>query len=411
MPNGSVGNTPSPAGFEGNDGFGSEDALTSLRISTKGLTSLASYPNPMQKAAQNKWAKARTVNFGLNRPDSPSSLTSTTPDPVKDRPSNGYGSAPAPTGPPQPLTAGPPGFRHFKSSGLDATSKAFRPSDQAAQVPPAVGVIQPRSSIGLQYNAGTGLLPAFDDEGRIPDAGSSIPLPAIERYHRLSTFSSSDHAGSRDLFTPGAPDIPAAIVGGARQKVHDTLPPERIMEYYPHGLPSNYDGRHKPIVDSWHNSAQDPFLERRSKINRSFYSGTEGLVKNMEQIVRDHNYRCLENKIGVIGEERERLRGSHIERLGDDGKVQPPYLSVEEVAKMDDADVTRPLLNMVFATLLRYKEESDSGFSDRNGWPSSFTKADDSLVDKTEEGSMSFFGASREEQVRKKSSRKPRRGY
>jgi hypothetical protein len=156
---------------------------------------------------------------------------------------------------------------------------------------------------------------------------------------------------------------------------------------------------------------QETFSERMTKINRNFYAGTEGLVRNMEQIVRDHNYRCLENKVGVIGEERERLRGSHIERLGADGKVQPPALSVDEVNRMSDADVAKPLVNMAFATLLRYKEESESGASASNAWPSGFIKADDAWVDDTEEGNTSLFTKPKDDLRKKKAPKKARRGY
>ncbi|KAL2260737.1 hypothetical protein VTK26DRAFT_5170 [Humicola hyalothermophila] len=419
MPVAHPGNMPSTAPFEGNDCVGSEDVLASLRISTKALTNLASYPNPAQKAAQNKWAKARTANMGFTRPDSPSSLKSTTPDPAKDRPGNAHGTAPAVPNPPRPLTAGPPGHRAFKSGQLNALAKDFNLEGQVSQASPMVGVFQPVSSIGPQYNAGVGILPAFDDGGGASDADTPSLLPPDERYHRLRSFNPSDHPISRNLSTPGAPDFVAGVADGVRRKISDTLPPERARKYYPNGLPPNYDGRHKPVAENWHanymmtdnNFMQEPSFERRSKINRSFYAGTEGLVKNMEQIVRDHNYRCLENKVGVIGEERERLRGSHIERLGDDGKIQPPYMKPEEVAGMDAAEVTQPMLNMLFATLLRLKEESQSGTSAVTGWPSGFVKADDSVVDSTEGGNMSFFTEPKEEQTKKKVPRKPRRGY
>jgi hypothetical protein len=222
------------------------------------------------------------------------------------------------------------------------------------------------------------------------------------------------------LATPGPFDTVGEVVDGARRKVHDTLPPDRIKQYFPHGFPSNYDGRHRPVSDDWHTKyptaedrfMQESFSDRITKINRSFYAGTEGLVRNMEQIVREHNYRCLENKVGVIGEERERLRGSHIERLGADGKVQPPILSVEDADMMDEADIVKPLVNMAFATLLSYKEECESRSSAQTGWPSGFIKADDAWVDSSDEGNMSFFDTAQEDQSkRKRATRKPRRGY
>ena len=329
------GNMPSPTGCEDNDNVGSEDTLASSRITVKGLTNLASYPNPMQKAAQKALARARTANLGLSRPNTPSSLSTTTIDIGKDRLASTYGTSSAAAGPPQPLTAGPPGQRQFKSMTLDTAPRCLRQEDQISPLSPTASVFQSRPLIGLRNINGAGLLPTFDDEDELEGTERPSQLPTDERHHSLVSRPSSDHAGFRPLATPGPSDLTTEPLDGTRRKIQDTLPADRISQYFPDGFPSNYDGRHKPVGENWpmkypiteDNSAQ-PLCERRSKINRSFYAGTEGLVKNIEQIVRDHNYRCLENKVGVIGEERERLRGSHIERLGCDGKVQPPHLSV-----------------------------------------------------------------------------------
>lgn len=408
------GNLPSPRGFE-NDSVAAEDTLTS-RITVKGLTNLASYPNPMQKAAQNTLARARTANLDLSRPDTPSSIPSTTPDLTTDRLINPYGTTPAATGAPQPLKAGPPGQRPFKPSTLDAASRGLRVD---GQVPPAA--YQPQSPIGLPYNFDTNLVAAFDDDDGISATGRTAQLPRDERQHGPVSRNPHELAGFGRLSTPGPFDTATEELSGARRKVHDTLPPERLEQYFPAGFPSNYDGRHKPVADDWHAKyptaenrfMQETFSERMTKINQNFYASTEGLVRNMEQIVRDHNYRCLENKVGVIGQERERLRGSHIERLGADGKVQPPVLTVEEADRMDEAEVAKPLVNMAFATLLSYKEQSESGAAARNAWPSGFIEADPAWVDTSDEGNTSFFSKSKdEEQLRKKrAGRRPRRGY
>ncbi|KAK4154894.1 hypothetical protein C8A00DRAFT_14041 [Chaetomidium leptoderma] len=410
------GNLPSPTGFEGNDSVAAEDTLTS-RITVKGLTSLASYPNPMQKAAQNTLARARTADLGLSRPDTPSSHPSTAPDLAKGRLFNMYGTAPATAGPPEPLKAGPPGQRPYKSTTLEAASRMLRVEDQ---LPPATSVYHSISPIGLPYNLDTNILATFDDDDGIGGTARTIQVPLDERQHGPVSRNPPEFTGFGRLPTPAPFATVTTALGETRRKVHDTLPPERIKQYFPGGFPSNYDGRHKSMADDWHTKyptaedrfMQESFAERITRINRSFYVGTEGLVRNMEQIVRDHNYRCLENKVGVIGEERERLRGSHIERLGADGKIQPPLLSVEETDRMDEADIARPLVNMAFATLLGYKEESESGTSTQNAWPSGFVKADDAWVDTTEEGNTSLFSKPMEEQLkRKRPLRKPRRGY
>jgi hypothetical protein len=295
-------------------------------------------------------------------------------------------------------------------------SRGIRVEDQ---MPAAV--YQPQSPVGLPYNFDAAFMAALEDDEGTNATGRSAQLPQGERQHGPVSRNLPEAAGFGRRSTPGPFDTATEAMGGARRKVQDTLPPERIKQYFPGGFPSNYDGRHKPVADDWHTKyptaedkfRQETFSERMTKINRNFYASTEGLVRNMEQIVRDHNYRCLENKVGVIGEERERLRGSHIERLGADGKVQPPVLSVEEADRMDEGDVAKPLLNMAFATLLSYKEQSESGTSARNTWPSGFIEADPAWIDTSDEGNTSFFSKHKEEeQLRKKrAARRPRRGY
>ncbi len=414
VPNIRSGNLPSPTGFGGNDSVASEDTLTS-RITVKGLTSLASYPNPMQKAAQNTLARARAANLNLSRPGTPSSVPSTTPDLSEDRLFNPYRTAPAVSGPPQPLKAGPPGQRPFKPTTLEAVSRAVRCEDH---VPPTSSFYQCRSPIGFPSNLDANVRAMLDDDDGFTIPGRRIQLSLDERYHGPVSRNPNDLAGFGRFSTPGLLDTVAEALEGTRRKVHDTLPPERVKHYFPHGFPPNYDGRHKPVSDDWHTGyptpeykfMQESFSQRLTKINRTFYAGTEGLVRDMEQIVRDHNYRCLENKVGVIGEERERLRGSHIEGLGADGKVQPPLLTVEEADMMDEADIAKPLVNMAFATLLSYKEESESRNLGQNAWLSGFIEADEAWVDASDEGNMSYFGESHDDQSsEKRAFKKPRR--
>ncbi|KAK4102705.1 hypothetical protein N658DRAFT_551122 [Parathielavia hyrcaniae] len=413
LPNIRSENLSSPAGYEGNSSTSAEETLTS-RITVKGLTNLASYPNPMQKAAQNTLARARSANLDTSRPNTPSSHLSATPDLSKDHFFNASGGTFG-AGPPQPLKAGPPGQRPFKPTTLEAASRAHRNDDQ---ILPSAGRYQSRSPIGLPYNVDISILAVLGNDEGTGEFGRPVQLSLDERqYGPVSR--NPPHPGFGDISTRGALDMSTEPVDGSKRKVQDTLPPERVQQYYPGGFPSNYDGRHKPIAENWHtkqpaavdNVIQGTFSDRITQINRNFYAGTEGLVRNMDQIVRDHNYRCLETKVGVIGGERERLRGSHIERLGADGKIQPPVLSVEEVNRMDDADIMRPLLNMAFAALLSYREESRSGGSVEDARPTYFMPAEAAWIDNTEEGNMSFFSDSNEDMSRKKNLRKPRRGY
>lgn len=78
---------------------------------------------------------------------------------------------------------------------------------------------------------------------------------------------------------------------------------------------------------------------------------------------------------------------------------------------MGEGEVAKPLVNMTFATLLSYRDESESGNLSQHSWPSGFTKAEDGWVDNTEEGNTSFFSTPKEEQLKRKVPRRPRRGY
>ena len=253
-------------------------------------------------------------------------------------------------------------------------------------------------------------------------------------------------------FDGAAQPPPSKVVA---RKVCDTLPPERIKQYYPNGFPSNYDGKYTPIREDWHAGypiaesqfGNQRFAEREAKTNQIFYSGIQGWSWNMEQAVPDRLPYSAANNVGVIGGERQQLRGSHLDRVGGDGKVRPRQLSPEEVDGMEEADTAEPLLRMALARLMSYKEEGapkspteksktstdnsktstdnsktstdNSKSSTENSkppterpWPNVFVKADDAWVDTLEEGYSSYFSKLGDESVkRKKAARKPRRGY
>ncbi|KAK4242031.1 hypothetical protein C8A03DRAFT_11775 [Achaetomium macrosporum] len=412
------GNLPSPAPFEGNDGTTSEDSLTS-RITVKSLTNLASYENPMQKAAQKALARARTANLNVNRANTPSSSLCTTAEYPKDRLPGTYGATPAPAGPPQPLTAGPPGQRRFKPSVLEPVSRARDSEGQVAHMPLTTGLYRSQSPIGLPYDFGTSILAALDDEDKIEGTAQPNRLPLDGTYHGSVSHNPPAPTRSRPLHheypSAGSESI-TGFMDETRRKVYDTLPPERIQQYYPNGFPHNYDGRYTPIAEDWYTrypiienqAAQKAFSdsERISKINRNFYAGTEGLFRNMDRAVHNHNHRSQESKVGVIGGERQRLRGGHIEKSAADCKVSPPTMSVEEANEMEESDAIEPLLNMAFASLLHYKEASQNETSP-------FIKPDDSLIDHSDKGNQSFFSEPKEEEQPKKKRvvKRSRRGY
>ncbi|KAK3311416.1 uncharacterized protein B0T15DRAFT_571788 [Chaetomium strumarium] len=413
------GNLPSPAPFEGNDGTTSEDSLTS-RITVKSLTNLASYENPMQKAAQKALARARTANLNVNRVNTPFSSLSTSTEYPRDRLPPTYGATLAIVGPPQPLTAGPPGQRRFRPSVLEPVCKARDSDSQVANMPLGAGVYRSQSPPGLPRNFGTSILAALDDDDETTEGtGPSNRSLLDETYHAPVSPIPPVPARFRPLYphyTPGGPESFIGSMNETKRKVYDTLPPERIQQYYPNGFPHSYDGQYTPIAEDWYTrfpitenqTAQKPSSdsEHINKTNQRFYAGTEGLFKHMSQTLDDHNRHSHDNKVGVIGGERQRLRAGHIEKSAVDGKLVPPAMSVEEANEMEESDATEPLLNMAFASLLSYKEASQNGTSP-------FTKADDSLIDHSEKGNQSFFSESKEEEQPKKKKvvKRSRRGY
>lgn len=337
MPSIRSGNLPSPASLEGDDSAALEDTLASSRITVKGLTNLASYPNPMQRAAQKALARARIGNHALSRPVTPS-LPSLAPELDKDRLANNmYGATAAVTGPPKPLTAGPPGQRLFKPSTFEAASRVLKQEDQAAAVPLTSKLFRLKSPIELSRGNPGSSVPSETDPND-PNGGGDLMVrfPFDVRDHGPVSRTSSNQGDFLPYIGPPPAIVAIEGPGANTRRVYDTLPPERIMKYFPNGLPSNYDGQYTPMPENWCQRyplkdgrlPQEHPPELMSKLSRQFYAGTEGLLKDMDQIARDRDRRCSENKIGVIGEERLRLRGGHIEKAGVDGKAQPPLLSV-----------------------------------------------------------------------------------
>ncbi|KAL1838870.1 hypothetical protein VTJ49DRAFT_2094 [Mycothermus thermophilus] len=402
------GNQSSHTGLEYNESAMADDLLTS-RITVKGLTNLASYPNPMQKAAQNTLARARTVDLGLGRPDTPSSSQSTTPDLTKGRNLNPYGPPRAPTGPPEPLKAGPPGHRPFKPSALDLATKRTLVEDQLPMPPH-----QPRLPADSLFSCDASMAPSPGPRGWDPASHRPAQTSLSEKQGSAVLRSAPGSAGPIRLATPVPVDASAQAEDGSKRKVYDTLPVERIKPYYPAGFPSNYDGRYKPVPEDWH--ARYPLSEdgletssdRLSRIDQNFYGGAARLMRTAEQVARDCSPRCSRNKAGVIGEERERMRGSLLDRQNVDIKLQHPFMSVEEVNKMAQAEIIEPLLNMTLATLLGYKKDA-SGVRAQNPWADRFVKAEADWIDSSDEGNKSLF---RDEAAsQKKVPRMTRLGY
>ncbi|KAK3383558.1 hypothetical protein B0T24DRAFT_53746 [Lasiosphaeria ovina] len=401
------------------DSAHTEDSFPPMRITVKGLNSLASYPNPAQKAAQQALAKAtRTGNSGINRSEANSSISYLASEfGGRGRVAGTFGSTISSAGIPQPLTAGPPGQRQFRPSALEGSAKALyfdqdTPSDFFTSFDPgykqnsASNAVFSNTFNHLSTGGHGGLVRGTDQLAvMVHQAGFHSSHVAHPTVNTKPLSTSTIHPDAMDP-----------------KNTRDTLPFEKAQDYYPQVFPLDYTGHHTPVDECWHENppaqvtkicqrSTESTSERKDRIKRNFYAGTEGLVKDMEGVMHDHDRRFLDNKVGVIGQGRERFRTLSVDRMGSNGKVQPPFLTVAESNSIEDRDHAEPLVNLAFATLLTYKEKESDAHRKR-GWRSGFVAANPAWIDNSEEGNKSFFDAPKSEAPKKKKVvKKSRRGY
>ncbi|KAH6630214.1 hypothetical protein B0J18DRAFT_93405 [Chaetomium sp. MPI-SDFR-AT-0129] len=413
------GNLPSPSGFKTSGGATDQNELTS-RISTRGLKSLASFLNPMQKAAQDALERARVAIPGPSRPGTPSSLSPSIPDLPKDRFSNNYGTRPASAWAPEPLKAGPPGQRAFKPTTAGSGPKLFRVGDTTSET------FYPSKRPSGLHNLGSSTMSTLDGHNETDTEGSSISLAGDKGHHGFVSRPESHPLGPVPRPESGVSEKAHKSLEDNKRKVYDTLPSDRVKQYFPNGFPSNYDGRHMPIADDWETKylkRQEPFDDWYTKClgrqetfdewaTRAFDAGTERLVKSMEQVERDHNYPRLGDNIGVIGGERQRARERLLEPVGADGKVQPRKLTQEDIDEMSEAEAAEPLLDMALRTLSSYKPGRKLDNPTNNYWANRFVPADDAWIDTSGNGNMSFFDEPEKVRLREQEgARKHQWGY
>ncbi|KAI0130087.1 hypothetical protein BJ170DRAFT_731604 [Xylariales sp. AK1849] len=282
------------------------------QMSVKTLTNLASYPNPMQKKAQKVLSRARTLPMTTLRSarSDPAGLGNLLQsDGTNDydmQPSNGtsYSSILSTgLGAPQPLTAGPPGQRktvtHFKDTVLvqpSALYSASRPN---------------------QY----------------PLVGEPTPLVRKNTVSSVQTTLGTDKDTSSNIT--------------------DTLTAEEARQYYPTGLPSNFNYRTEPTASDRIGSlstarSQDDIWAHRNKIDTRFYAGNEMLTKSIDQAIREKNRHDFEHAMDLAGEEKTQSKGKIINRK----------ISIEEANAMATSEHVAPLLSMAFQTLINHPELS-----------------------------------------------------
>jgi hypothetical protein len=394
----------SGAAFGDTDSVASEETLSSSRIGVKGLANLASYPNPMQKAAQNKLARARIANIGLQSASDSSSLHT----PLEY--GNGSGLSFG-TGAPRPLTAGPPGQRQFRPATFDSASRTAKVEEidisQRVSTLDHIDALEALSTLRAEGPPSKSQSTA-NNQFPVNDYTGSVATRDNSRSSHHMAYSIREAVLAPQ---PGVaqPPIPAAAKSDLETRnwsarddrswvTRDTLPVSDIGKYYPRGLAKDYTAASQQSISD----ASDPKLE----LSRRFYAGTEGLVRNTNRVVHEHDVGYHKNRIGVIGEGRSRHQ-----RDGPD-RVQQEFIDVQDANRMEDSLHAEPLLNMMLEALLRYQEGPRPSNSTSMGLPTVFVPADPAWVDDSQGGNKSFFEQRQaEEPMRGSSSRRTRRRY
>ncbi|KAI2639290.1 hypothetical protein GGS21DRAFT_488219 [Xylaria nigripes] len=249
---------------ESDNGSDSADTKPISAMNFNSLTNLASYPNPMQRAAQKVLASHRPQPNPGPGPQASGSLSANYNTEVESWMSPIESSMPMPPAPrvrgaPAPLTAGPPGVRQFRPTTFDQET--------------------------LQR------VREFDDEN-----------PMMNPYHLY--LPSGHHIRGPSMGGGSVSSVPTArtlddcdvddVEGNYNKRknddrVVDTLPTDEARNYYPDGLPPNFNLNTQPISSDWavkHRlkvefesnlyliQRRDGFWAQRScDINNHFYSG------------------------------------------------------------------------------------------------------------------------------------------
>lgn len=399
-----------------NDGFDK----TLRGLSVKSLHNLASYPNPNQKRAQKTLMGGRPMSSGgaplfspdeqvKSRPMTPvtavfvpgvarqdndyqQKLTEPKPSayytqisrynssnifyktPVDSQePSGGYKTTLAEgPGAPKPLTAGPPGLRQH-TPAIETIQRALqerarsRLSDSAS----SDSTIMPGydGAMGPSHRVDTSPVMEEQEEsdpGSENEAFHQLALPDLSRTEYVETAMNETSKLLMELrygsiLEPKTNDSSQTESSGTYNQniVYDAKLPGEVSVYYPHGFPTmnvvkevdpewleqDHATERIPLTPgSWMNDKAA--MQRRDKRSlQQFYAGYMNMGGDMDHVIKEAERRQDQRALGVIGDRRPKPQAP-----------PPKKVSVEQAMKQTTAEATKPLLNMVFSTLVRHAE-------------------------------------------------------
>jgi hypothetical protein len=253
----------------------------------------------------------------------------------------------AKSGYPQPLTAGPPGQRQ-------------NPMTNRQNLMPLLSILTGNSRSGDGSSAAN--LPSNS-----PWITNSVAYP------RQSTFTSVPTEAS---------------------KICDTLPPEEAAKYYPNGFPADYTGVSLPLQETFGKmNLADPSPEDQSpkdteqKREKWWYHGVrkahmtrEEHLNELERLEVEHQSIALRGSAGTMPRPPPRPMREY------------PKLTIDQINEMTDAEVTAPLLDNLFGTLLGYADRIVTPNKLNMSELSRFGPSPPYQIDTSEKGNNSFFG-------------------
>jgi hypothetical protein len=321
----------------------------------------------------------------------------------------GRASAPsAPPGYPQPLTAGPPGQRHYSGGSSHASSGYTADQWGGNQY----------SSMHDNYNA-QAEASSWAGASMHGNANSQANASSWGNPHgndgQASGFSYDPNKfdlSKIDLrkvpFNP--PAVLATMDGDAwNAPIHDTLTHEQSGKYYSMGAPTDITKEYQPLseetkikMESVAASTPEDFAEMRKKVedlktgstNSMFYIGQQEFhEKQYEDVLSEmwedaHNPYARgkkptpPNPFGPIGQGRPSKKTNPPEPA-----VTKKY-TVEEWNKKPIGECCKPILNAALINMLRYSQKGPDSWAARSGWVQSPSEH----IDPTPEGNRSVYG-------------------
>ncbi|TGJ81822.1 hypothetical protein E0Z10_g6953 [Xylaria hypoxylon] len=331
-------NTNAAGSDNGSDGADTKSVST---MNFNSLTNLASYPNPMQRAAQKVLASHRPSPVpatGSQIPDGQSTHYNAEAEPLLSLSETAmYRSGLSRVrGAPAPLTAGPPGVRQLRPTTFeqDTLQRAREFDDENPMMNPY--------HAHLPFCRHTGG-PSFEGE-------SSSSIPAAET---IEEGDEDEDEEDNDYY-----------YANENAWIIDTISAEEARVFYPDGLPLNFNPQTQRISHHWESqrlaelecpsdsySAQGPkefWAERRQRIDNYFYSGVNTFNKTFDMAVLEHNQRSVAH---IVGRPFKELPNN-------EGKVINRRLQVRDASLMPTSQHATLLLSMALQAIINSPEIS-----------------------------------------------------